>query len=106
MSEWPFTRGATNGNNASRPLDKSTSMYTTMSASHRPEAERLESLAPRQLLHAAALTFTHPITGARVALRSEWPLDLRAALADAAVEANLLAEANPLQYLGFFASDG
>src|SRR5207248_6313204 len=52
--------------------------------SHRPEAERLESLAPRQLLHAAALTFTHPITGARVALRSEWPLDLRAALADAA----------------------
>ena len=74
--------------------------------SHRPEAERLESLAPRQLLHAAALTFTHPITGARVALRSEWPLDLRAALADAAADANLLAEANPLQYLGFFASDG
>jgi len=74
--------------------------------SERREAERLEDLAPRQLLHAAALTFAHPVTGERVSLRSEWPADLRAALADAAADANLLAEANPLQYLRFFASDG
>jgi len=30
---------------------------------------------------------------------------LRPALAEAAADANLLAERNPLQYLGFFASD-
>src|SRR5438094_6850006 len=77
-----------------------------VTASERREAERLEDLAPRQLLHAAALTFAHPVTGEQVSLRSEWPADLRAALADAATDANLLAEANPLQYLRFFASDG
>jgi 23S rRNA pseudouridine1911/1915/1917 synthase len=73
--------------------------------SARVEAERLEALAPRQLLHAAALSFAHPVTGAALALTSEWPDDLRAALAEAAGDANLLAERNPLQYLGFFASD-
>ena len=71
----------------------------------RREAERLEGLAPRQLLHAAALSFTHPLTGAAVRLESEWPLDLRPALADAAQDPVLLAQPNPLQYLGFFASD-
>ena len=73
--------------------------------SERRAAAQLEELAPRQLLHAAALAFTHPVTGAPVALTSEWPADLRPALADAAGDANLLAERNPLQYLGFFASD-
>jgi 23S rRNA pseudouridine1911/1915/1917 synthase len=73
--------------------------------SARRAAERLEALAPRQLLHAAALAFTHPVTGMPLALVSEWPVDLRPALADAAGDANLLAERNPLQYLGFFASD-
>ena len=73
--------------------------------SERRSAERLEELAPRQLLHAAALAFTHPVTGAKLALTSEWPADLRPALADAAADANLLAERNPLQYLGFFAAD-
>jgi hypothetical protein len=38
-------------------------------------------------------------------LRSEWPADLRPALAEAAQDPALLAESNPLQYLGFFASD-
>ncbi len=71
----------------------------------RREAERLEVLAPRQLLHAAALTFTHPVTGAALRLESEWPLDLRPALAEAAQDSVLLAQPNPLQYLGFFASD-
>jgi 23S rRNA pseudouridine1911/1915/1917 synthase len=73
--------------------------------SQRREAERLEGLAPRQLLHAAALTLTHPVTGASLRLQSEWPADLRPALADAAREPHLLAEPNPLQYLRFFASD-
>jgi 23S rRNA pseudouridine1911/1915/1917 synthase len=73
--------------------------------SARVEAERLETLAPRQLLHAAALSFAHPVTGAVLSLTSEWPDDLRPALAAAADDANLLAERNPLQYLGFFASD-
>jgi len=73
--------------------------------SARVEAERLEALAPRQLLHAAALSFVHPVTGAPIALTSEWPADLRPALAAAAGDVNLLAQPNPLQYLGFFASD-
>jgi len=73
--------------------------------SERHAAEQLEALAPRQLLHAARLAFDHPITGARVTVRSEWPADLAAALACAADDATLLAQRNPLQYLGFFASD-
>jgi 23S rRNA pseudouridine1911/1915/1917 synthase len=73
--------------------------------SMRRPAERIEELAPRQLLHAAALTFEHPATGARLALRSEWPAELVPALAEAAEDPNLLAQRNPLQYLGFFASD-
>jgi 23S rRNA pseudouridine1911/1915/1917 synthase len=73
--------------------------------SQRREAERLETMAPRQLLHAAELAFAHPVTGAALRLRSEWPADLRPALAEAAQDPALLAESNPLQYLGFFASD-
>ena len=71
----------------------------------RRAAEQLEGLAPRQLLHAASLAFAHPVSGEPLTLVSEWPDDLRPALADAAGDANLLAERNPLQYLGFFASD-
>jgi hypothetical protein len=41
-----------------------------------------------------------------MALQSEWPLELRPALAELAGDPNLLVERNPLQYLGFFASDG
>ena len=73
--------------------------------SERRPAEQLEALAPRQLLHAARLAFDHPISGVRVTLRSEWPADLAPALACAAGDATLLAQRNPLQYLGFFASD-
>jgi len=71
----------------------------------RRAAERLDELAPRQLLHAALLSFTHPVSGAPVEVRSEWPEDLRAALAEASGDGHLLAERNPLQYLGFFTSD-
>ena len=73
--------------------------------SARMEAERVEALAPRQVLHAAALSFTHPVTSAPITLRSEWPVDLRPALAEAAGDPNLLAQVKPLEYLGFFASD-
>jgi 23S rRNA pseudouridine1911/1915/1917 synthase len=73
--------------------------------SERRAAERLEALAPRQLLHAALLAFPHPVTEQRVVLRSDWPADLRPALAEAAADPSLLAQRNPLQYLGFFAPD-
>jgi 23S rRNA pseudouridine1911/1915/1917 synthase len=81
------------------------SRRVTSSGGARAAADRLEALAPRQLLHAAALSFKHPVSGAVLELMSEWPTDLRPALAEAAADANLLAEPNPLQYLGFFASD-
>ena len=73
--------------------------------SEREAAERLEALAPRQLLHAAQLALAHPVSGARLTLQSEWPADLVPALASAAADPSLLAQRNPLQYLGFFASD-
>jgi 23S rRNA pseudouridine1911/1915/1917 synthase len=40
----------------------------------------------RQFLHACRLSFTHPVTGAQVEVRSELPADLRAALDRAARE--------------------
>lgn len=74
--------------------------------SDRPAAERLEALAPRQVLHAAELAFSHPVSGASILLRSEWPAELLPALVAASGDVHLLAERNPLQYLGFAASDG
>jgi len=71
----------------------------------RRAAERLDELAPRQLLHAAELSFKHPVTDAPVVVRSEWPDDLRDALVETSGDRHLLAERNPLQYLGFFTSD-
>jgi 23S rRNA pseudouridine1911/1915/1917 synthase len=73
--------------------------------SERQVAERLEAVAPRQVLHATQLALEHPVSGAPLVLRSEWPADLTPALAAAAADPNLLAQRNPLQYLGFFASD-
>ena len=72
----------------------------------RAAAEALARSAPRQALHAAWLRLPHPATGALLDVRSEWPTDLRPALAEALGDANLLAEAKPLQYLGFFDPDG
>ncbi|HUL50057.1 MAG TPA: RluA family pseudouridine synthase [Gemmatimonadales bacterium] len=76
-----------------------------VTGSLRAEADRLETATPRQALHAAELGFDHPVTGIRVRLRSEWPADLRESLAVAAGDDTLLAQPNPLQYFGFFASD-
>ena len=70
------------------------------------EAEELERATPRQALHAASLVLPHPRTGEWLTVRSEWPADLRPALAIALRDTNLLAVARPLEYLGFFASGG
>ena len=45
----------------------------------------------------------HPATAERLEVRSEWPADLRPALAVALGDPNLLAVPKPLEYLGFFA---
>ncbi len=73
--------------------------------SERHAAERIETLAPRQLLHASELVLDHPVSGGSLRLFSEWPADLVPPLAEAAGDPSLLAERNPLRYLGFFASD-
>jgi 23S rRNA pseudouridine1911/1915/1917 synthase len=67
------------------------------------DAEALARATPRQALHAAWLLLAHPATGSPLELRSEWPADLRPALALAVGDAELLAVPKPLEYLGFFA---
>jgi 23S rRNA pseudouridine1911/1915/1917 synthase len=69
----------------------------------RERALALARATPRQALHAAALRLVHPTSGRTLDLVSEWPLDLRPALALALGEPSLLADAKPLQYLGFYA---
>ncbi len=71
----------------------------------RREAERVERAAGRQALHAASLAFRHPASGAPIAFRSEWPVDLASALGTAGGE-TLIAGPEPLAYLGFFNRDG
>lgn len=73
-----------------------------LTGAQRPLAEAVERCAERQALHAAELRFGHPITGERLALRSEWPPDLRAALAAAAEDSALVDRVDLLEYLGFF----
>jgi 23S rRNA pseudouridine1911/1915/1917 synthase len=67
------------------------------------DAELLGRSAPRQALHAAWLRLAHPLTGAPLDLRSEWPADLLPLLSLALGDPNLLAVPKPLEYLGFFA---
>jgi 23S rRNA pseudouridine1911/1915/1917 synthase len=71
----------------------------------RREAERIESVTPRQALHAAALAFRHPVSGAPLEFHAEWPEDLRAALVVAGGE-EVVAPPGPLSYLRFFNRDG
>lgn len=79
-----------------------------ISGALRGAAQELERVTPRQALHAAGLAFRHPVTGEPLAFRSEWPDDLRPALAAAAGEAGaaLVARDDPLAYLLFFETDG
>jgi 23S rRNA pseudouridine1911/1915/1917 synthase len=67
------------------------------------EAAALARSTPRQALHAAYLALLHPATGERLEVRSEWPADLRPALAVALGDPDLLAVPKPLEYLGLFA---
>jgi 23S rRNA pseudouridine1911/1915/1917 synthase len=76
-----------------------------ISGAARRGAELLERATPRQALHAAALAFRHPVSGASLEFHSEWPADLRAALIVAAGE-ELVAPSAPLSYLRFFNRDG
>jgi 23S rRNA pseudouridine1911/1915/1917 synthase len=76
-----------------------------ISGAARRGAELLERATPRQALHAAALAFRHPVSGAPVEVHSEWPADLRDALI-AAGGKELVAPAEPLSYLRFFNRDG
>ncbi|MGH7688684.1 MAG: RluA family pseudouridine synthase, partial [Gemmatimonadaceae bacterium] len=67
---------------------------------------RLVSLpAKRHFLHAAWLVFQHPVTGARVELRSPVPDDLRTALVAAAGDAPSFGVGDPLEFFGFYRSD-
>jgi 23S rRNA pseudouridine1911/1915/1917 synthase len=73
-----------------------------VTGSQRPAAEAIERAAPRQVLHAALLRFTHPVTGSPVEFRSEWPEDLRGALAAASNDEGFLDRTDALAYLRFF----
>jgi 23S rRNA pseudouridine1911/1915/1917 synthase len=76
-----------------------------ISGAGRRAAEVLERVTPRQALHAAALAFRHPVSGAPLEFHSEWPEDLWPALVAAGGE-ELVARAEPLRYLRFFNRDG
>jgi 23S rRNA pseudouridine1911/1915/1917 synthase len=71
----------------------------------RKAAVMLEQATSRQALHAAALAFRHPVSGAPLEFHAEWPADLRAALVVAGGE-ELVADPEPLRYLRFFHRDG
>jgi 23S rRNA pseudouridine1911/1915/1917 synthase len=73
-----------------------------MSGPGRLEAERLERATPRQALHAAELVFKHPVSGTRLAFRSEWPQDLVPALDAARGPQAQVAPAPGLTYFEFF----
>jgi 23S rRNA pseudouridine1911/1915/1917 synthase len=71
----------------------------------RKAAEALERATPRQALHAAALAFRHPASGAPLEFHAEWPADLGPALLAVGAE-DLVARPDPLGYLLFFNRDG
>jgi 23S rRNA pseudouridine1911/1915/1917 synthase len=76
-----------------------------ISGAARRNAELLEQATPRQALHAAALAFRHPVSGAPLEFNSEWPEDLGPAMLAAGGE-ELVAGSEPLRYLRFFNRDG
>jgi 23S rRNA pseudouridine1911/1915/1917 synthase len=64
---------------------------------------KLVDLPPkRHFLHAAWLVFTHPVSGARMELRSPLPEDLRRSLAKAAGDPSLFAHPDALEYFGYY----
>lgn len=70
-------------------------------------ARRLVALPPkRHFLHAAWLMLQHPVTGEMLDLRSPLPDDLRTSLLAVSDMPELLAQPDPLGYLGFYAVEG
>lgn len=67
----------------------------------RAEARILESLTPRQALHAALLAFRHPISGEPLRLTSPWPVDLWPLLETAAGPGVLPSREDALSVIGF-----
>jgi 23S rRNA pseudouridine1911/1915/1917 synthase len=76
-----------------------------VSGAARKEAEALERVTPRQALHAAGLAFRHPLTGAPMEFRADWPADLWESLRMVA-GSEVVAHPDPLSYLLFFNRDG
>lgn len=67
---------------------------------------KLVRLPPRRFfLHAAWLTFQHPVSGETVDLHSPLPDDLRTALEAVAGPDIVFAHHDPLEYFGFYRSD-
>ena len=79
--------------------------HRRISGEARRIARRLESLAPRQALHAAVLAFRHPVTDLPLMLRSPWPDDLWPLLQEAAGADTLPGRAEALAALGFARRD-
>jgi 23S rRNA pseudouridine1911/1915/1917 synthase len=75
--------------------------HRRMTGAQRNQAMAVEREAPRQALHAAVLRFAHPETREWLEFESDWPADLRPALAAAAGDPALLARPKLLEYLGF-----
>ncbi len=74
-----------------------------ISGTGRAQSVELERRTPRQALHAAQLSFSHPITGTPVRLESDWPADLHDCLRAAGLPDDV-DPASALAYLGFFRS--
>ncbi len=72
-----------------------------VSGAERGGAEALDRETPRQALHAARLAFAHPASREWLTFVSDWPADLRPALARAAADPTLLVRPQVLEYLGF-----
>ncbi|HEU4565287.1 MAG TPA: RluA family pseudouridine synthase [Gemmatimonadaceae bacterium] len=67
---------------------------------------RLVGLPPRRhFLHAAWLSFRHPVTGAPLELRSPLPGDLKRSLATVAGDASLADDPDPLDRFDFYRPD-
>jgi 23S rRNA pseudouridine1911/1915/1917 synthase len=75
--------------------------HRRMTGAQRNAALAVERDTPRQALHAASLKFAHPETREWLEFRSDWPADLRPALAAATGDQTLLARPKVLEYLGF-----
>jgi 23S rRNA pseudouridine1911/1915/1917 synthase len=76
-----------------------------ISGAQRRAADRIAQATPRQALHAAALAFRHPVSGAPLEFTSDWPKDLAPALVAAGGE-ELVDRPEPLRSLRFFIRDG